>query len=207
MEQEEWNTIRADYHERKRIERIEGIKEEKAYLDFICRRLEVDDYRKIKESNELPKEILSFCEFKKTDDDRYIFISNVWGVELAEMNILFKYEEEAKQRMVFYQSIGDDVDDRYQQWLDYKEVEENSDDPETIAQNRGELEYEMIKFLEENYWEMGYDGSWIRKDWDYNKTGSLSLIEAYQFEKAYQDNLEKAKNQKPEDLIIKFKNK
>jgi len=123
------------------------------------------------------------------------------------MNILFKYEEEAKQRMVFYQSIGDDVDDRYQQWLDYKEVEENSDDPETIAQNRGELEYEMIKFLEENYWEMGYDGSWIRKDWDYNKTGSLSLIEAYQFEKAYQDNLEKAKNQKPEDLIIKFKNK
>ena len=65
----------------------------------------------------------------------------------------------------------------------------------------------MIKFLEENYWEKGYDGSWIRKDWDYNQTGSFSLPKAYQFEKAYQDNLEKARNQKPEDLIIKFKNK
>ena len=53
---------------------------------------------------------------------------------------------------------------------------------------------------------MGYDGDWIRKDWDYNQTGSFSLEEAYKMEMSYQNDLEKARNQKPDDLIMKFDN-
>lgn len=204
MEQEEWDRIRVDYHERKRLERINGIKEEMERLDNICRRIEVDDYMKIRNTNELPKEILTFCEFTKTDDERYVFISSKWNVELAEMNILFKYEEEAKQRMIYYQSLDGDIDDRYEQWLEFKESETSSDDFETSAQNRAELEYEMINFLKENYWEKLYDGTWIRKDWDYNQTGSFTLDEAYRMEIKYQKDLQDARNIKPGDLILKI---
>ncbi len=60
----------------------------------------------------------------------------------------------------------------------------------------------MKDFLNLNYWEQGYDEQWIRKDWDYNQTGSFSLEDAYKIELKYQKDLETAKNQKPEDLIM-----
>lgn len=205
MEQVEWDELRADYKERKRIERIEGIKEEKRLIDDICMRLEVVDYNEMKSENKLPKELLSFCDLFEMDGN-FVLISNKWGVELADSSILLKYEPKAKERQIYYNTLEDDVDDRYQQWLDYKESISNYKDPETVSQNMDELKADMIKFLEDNYWEMGYDGEWIRKDWDYNQTGSFTLEKAYEMEMSYQNNLDKAKNQKPDDLIIKYDN-
>ena len=205
MEQEEWDELRADYKERKRIERIEGIKEEKRLLDDICMRLEIADYDEMKSKNKLPKELLGFCDLFEVDG-KFVLISNKWGVELADSSILLKYEPKAKERQIYYNTLEDDVDDRYQQWLDYKESISNHKDPETVSQNMDELKADMIKLLEENHWEMGYDGDWIRKDWDYNQTGSFSLEEAYKMEMSYQNDLEKARNQKPDDLIMKFEN-
>jgi len=126
MEQEEWDGVRAGYKERKRIERIEGIKAEKELINVICSRLEVSDYNNIRNTNELPSEILSFSDFIKTDDDRYIFKSIKWEVELHEMDILFKYEEEAKERAIYYRTLDDDIDDRYEQWVEYQHSQEQT---------------------------------------------------------------------------------
>lgn len=205
MSDDDWSVIRADYKERKRIERIEGINEEKVLLDNMCMRLEVDDYDKMKNQNKLPNEILSFCDLFNVDD-RFVLTSNKWGVELADSSILLKYEPQANERLIYYNTLLEDVDDKYQQWVDYKESINSHKDPETVSQNMDELKADMIKFLEDNYWEMGYDGSWIRKDWDYNQTGSFTLEKAYEIEMSYQNNLDKAKNQKPDDLIIKYDN-
>ena len=206
MEQDEWDTLRADYHERKHIEMLNEIQEEKNRIDDICKRLEVNDYVNIRSTNEVPKQILMFSDLKVTEDKRYIFTSNKWGVELYEMDILFKYEKEAKERAIYYEMNNHDYDERYEQWLEYKESISNHKDPETVSQNMDELKADMIKLLEDNYWEMGYNGEWIRKDWDYNQTGSFTLEEAYKMEMSYQNDLDKAKNQKPDDLIMKFKN-
>ena len=168
-------------------------------------RLEIADYDEMKSKNKLPKELLGFCDLFEVDG-KFMLISNKWGVELADSSILLKYEPKAKERQIYYNTLEDDVDDRYQQWLDYKESISNHKDPETVSQNMDELKADMIKFLEDNYWEMGYDGEWVRKDWDYNQTGSLTLEKAYKMEMSYQNNLDKAKNQKPDDLIIKFEN-
>ena len=206
MEQDEWDTLRADYHERKHIEMLNEIQEEKNRIDDICKRLEVNDYVNIRSTNEVPKQILMFSDLKVTEDKRYIFTSNKWGVELYEMDILFKYEKEAKERAIYYEMNNHDYDERYEQWLEYKESINSHKDPETVSQNMDELKADMIKLLEDNYWEMGYNGEWIRKDWDYNQTGSLTLEKAYEMEMSYQNNLDKARNQKPDDLIIKYDN-
>jgi hypothetical protein len=210
MEQDEWDEIRVDWKERMRVERINGIQIEKDLIKYICSRLEVSDYIKIKEDNELPKELLNFTKIDKDEKDNFFFHSIKWDVNLAKFETLFDYEEEAIQRAYYYNSIGDDVEeDRYEMWLEYKNTLEESGSEfgvppeeakhyETDDEKRG-----MMKdFLNLNYWEQGYDKQWIRKDWDYNQTGSFSLEDAYKIELKYQKDLETAKNQKPEDLIM-----
>ena len=204
MEEDEWALIRSDYKERKRIERIEGISNEKNLVNDICMRLEVDDYNLMKNENKLPNEILSFCDLFEIDG-RFVLISNKWGVELHDSSILLKYEPQANERQIYYNTLVEDVDDRYQQWIDYKESLKDVNTTKDVINDVNGLEANMIKLLEDNYWEVGYDGSWIRKDWDYNKIGSFTLEEAYKAEMSYQNDLNKAKNQKSDDLIMKFK--
>jgi hypothetical protein len=126
MEQEEWDELRADYHERKNLERINGIKEEKDLLLNICKRLEVKDYNKIRSTEKLPREIEVFAALGKDENENFIFKSIKWSVALSNFDILFKYEDEAKERATYYKMLGDDPDDRYEQWLEYKMSQEQS---------------------------------------------------------------------------------
>lgn len=116
MEENEWNTIRADYHERKRIEREEGIKFEKATLDAIFKRLELEDLRRIESSYILPDEIIFIAGI----NDEGKFVSRKWDVQLCDVNDIFKYEAEAIERNKWYQLENILSEDRYTLWLDYK---------------------------------------------------------------------------------------
>jgi len=200
MEHEEWDKIRAEYKERIRLERINGISSEKALVTDICMRFEVSELNDIRESGVWPKEILSFCTVIRDDKGEWFFHSKKWEVNLHKAEELFKYEEEAKQREYYYNAIGNDVeDDRYEMWVEYKA---------TLDESGGEFgippEETMKEFLVVNKWEEGSDGEWVRCDWDYNQTGSLSTKDAYFYEVRYQKSIEDAKNQNPDDLIMKF---
>jgi DNA polymerase elongation subunit (family B) len=116
MEEEEWSRIRVDYHERKRIEKENGIKFEVEKLDDIFKRLELEDLRRIESSLTLPDEIIMFV----TINDNGMFVSRKWEVELCPINDLFKYEEDAIERNKWYQLNNNTSFERYEQWLDYK---------------------------------------------------------------------------------------
>jgi DNA polymerase elongation subunit (family B) len=116
MDETEWNKIRVDYHERKRIEKEEGIKYEKEKLDDIFKRLELEDLRRIESSLTLPDEIMMFV----TINDNAMFVSRKWEVELCSVNNIFKYEEDAIERNKWYQLNNNVSFERYEQWLDYK---------------------------------------------------------------------------------------
>ena len=117
MSVEEWETIRADYHERKRIEREEGIKAEKELFEQILKRLELKEIRMFESSLTPPQEILMIATLS---DDYMTFISRKWDVELGNINEIFKYEEDAIERDMWYQFNSVSDDNRYQLWLDYK---------------------------------------------------------------------------------------
>lgn len=117
MSVDEWEVIRADYHERKRIEREEGIKAEKELFEQILKRLELKEIRLFESSLTPPQEILIFATLS---DDYMTFVSRKWGVELGSINDIFKYEEDAVERDMWYQLNSISDDNRYQLWLDYK---------------------------------------------------------------------------------------
>lgn len=106
MEQEKWDTIRADYRERKRIEKLEGIKKESELLENIFQRLEVVDYDRLRTKNKLPKE-LDFVVLNEENGEFY-FESKQWGVKLAKFKDIFKYEELAIKRNRYYQTQEED---------------------------------------------------------------------------------------------------
>lgn len=115
---EEWNEIQIDYIERKRIERLEGIGNEKKYLDDIFRRLEFDELKKIKTLFVLPDDVILIASV----NDNYEFVSRKWDFTLCDLNDIFKYEKEAIQRSIWYQMENLHADDRYEQWIEYTTI-------------------------------------------------------------------------------------
>jgi len=116
MEEEEWEVIRADYHERMRIARIEGIQHEKDTLDDIFKHLEINDLNLIRTTGELPKDISVICYV----NNDALLISRKWGETLCTIHGVFKYEKEATDRNKYYKLTGNENDDnRYEQWLEY----------------------------------------------------------------------------------------
>jgi DNA polymerase elongation subunit (family B) len=117
MEQSEWDEIRADYHERMRIAKLEGIAYEKESLDEIFKHLEV------KELNAAMKGVLPAEVFIMSDilnDGSGNLVSRKWGEVLCNFNDIFKYEVQAVERYKYYKMVGNENDDnRYEQWLDY----------------------------------------------------------------------------------------
>jgi hypothetical protein len=117
MEVEEWEAIRADYFERMRIAREEGIAFEKTQLEDIFKHLEVKELNDIRTNGDLPKDILNICVI--AIDGSGMLISRKWDVYLCHANDMFKYEKDAIQRDKYYQMTNNVSDDRYEQWLDY----------------------------------------------------------------------------------------
>jgi len=116
MEEEEWESIRADYHERLKIYKKEGIQHEKEQLDNIIKQLELKDLSTIRSSGELRIDILTICDI----NDDGLLISRKWGEPLCTIHDFFKYEKEAIERDKYYKLINNENNDnRYEQWLDY----------------------------------------------------------------------------------------
>ena len=118
MEVSVWNELRADYHERMRIAKIEGIEHEIKVLDELLQKLEVIDYDNIILKGEVP--IKLFALTRITDNGTTIeFVSRKWDETLCYYEDIFKYEDVAKQRDLFYKEKGiQEKEDRYQIWLE-----------------------------------------------------------------------------------------
>jgi hypothetical protein len=113
MEVEEWETIRADYHERMIMAKIEGIEHEKNKLDEAFRRMELNEFK----NNKIPEEVYLFSYI---DVDTKMFVSIKWGEDLFPFDDMFKYYKDSVERNKYYKLYGKEKDkDRYEQWLDY----------------------------------------------------------------------------------------
>jgi DNA polymerase elongation subunit (family B) len=118
MEVEEWEEIRADYHERMRIAKEEGIQHEKELLDKMFKHLELSALIGIRKNGDLGLEILNIVGID--DEGSGMLISRKWGEPLYHITDVFKYQKEATERDKYYNITGNENDDnRYEQWLDY----------------------------------------------------------------------------------------
>jgi hypothetical protein len=117
MDEAEWEEIRADYHERMRIAKIEGVIHEKEMMEDIIRHLEVKDLEAAMQG-ELPADIFVLCDISQ--DDSWALISRKWDEPLCYFNDIFKYEKQAIERDNYYKMVGkENEENRYEEWLDY----------------------------------------------------------------------------------------
>ena len=116
--EDEWPEIVADYHERMRIAKIEGIENDKKVLGDLFKRLEVSELNQIIETGELPALVLVVA---KISDDMTSLISTRWGEILCDINDIFKYEYDAMERDKHYKLVGTEKSDKrydlYQEFL------------------------------------------------------------------------------------------
>ena len=117
MEEYEWEEIRADWKERMRLAKIEGVQHEKELIDTIFKELEVDDYTKIVASGELPKNAFAIVD---VSEDYSNLVSRKWDEVICPITDIFKYESVAIERDAFYkQNKLEKNDNRYKEYLDY----------------------------------------------------------------------------------------
>lgn len=118
MEVEEWERIRADYHVRMAIAKAEGIAQEKDKLDNIFKLLEVKQLNDVVTKGELPLDVFILADI--ATDGSGNLVSRKWGEVLCHIEDIFKYEKEAIARDNYYRLTQiEDVENRYEQWLDY----------------------------------------------------------------------------------------
>jgi len=116
-DESKWPYIVADYNERMRILKEEGIKHEKEKLDDIFKHLEINDLKVISETKKLPLEVVNIA---KTFNADLMLVSNKWGEPLYPVKDVFKYEKEAIERNNYYILNGyEKLEDRYQKYLEY----------------------------------------------------------------------------------------
>jgi DNA polymerase elongation subunit (family B) len=121
MEEEEWEALRVDYHERMRIARIEGIQYEKDTLDDIFKHLEVKDFKDLIEDAVPPVDVFNICDLENDEDGNYYLVSRKWGVKHCKYEDIFKYKHEAIERDKYYQMTNtQNNEDRYEMYLEYQ---------------------------------------------------------------------------------------
>jgi len=150
MEEDKWKIISEDYVERMRIAKIEGVKQEKKDLTNILKRLEVKDYDKMVKYGKLPTTVLNIVDLIDKE-----LVSVKWGEVLFPGNYLFEFQEDAKERAIFYSSVENGADNMYEMWLDYKaEIRTMSGDT-SIGYVEYESEDEVVTETEDiNYYDV-----------------------------------------------------
>jgi DNA polymerase elongation subunit (family B) len=118
---EEWDNVVKDYHHRMVIAKLDGIKNEKEFINDFLMKMETSQYDDIINKGKLPIEIDNLV----TGEDA--LYSKKWGEKLYDTDIIFKYEKEAKVRGKWYIDNGYDSNDKksYDAWLDYKFITKN----------------------------------------------------------------------------------
>ncbi len=117
MEVEEWELLRADYHERMRIAKEDGIVFEKQSLEDIFKHLELTEMQDAIKLNKIPMDIFILCDIRDE-----MLVSRKWNEPLCDAMDIFKYRKEAVERDNFYKLSNIENlnhEDRYEQWLDY----------------------------------------------------------------------------------------
>jgi DNA polymerase elongation subunit (family B) len=118
MDEKEWISIRQDYHERMEIAKAEGIASEKDKLDNIFKLLEFKQLNDVVTKGELPLDVFIISDIAL--DGSGNLVSRKWGEVLCHIEEIFKYEKEAIARHNYYiYNQIEDVENRYEQWLDY----------------------------------------------------------------------------------------
>lgn len=147
LDEAAWPGIVADYHERMRILKEEGIQREKDTLDDIFKRLEVKDLNSAAETGTIPLDAFILADF---DDANGVFVSRKWNTVLTSVDDIWKYEDEAVKRDRHYQLIqaGDSNENRYQEYLDYMS-ERKVMTGDTITMTSTELVEKNIKTVAE----------------------------------------------------------
>ena len=117
MTQEEWDVLKSDYHERMRIAKEEGLKDEKERLEHAFKHLEADDYEKLLKDGLIPIDVLVICNI---DEETEMFCSRKWDEPLRPVKDIMDYRKQAIERDLFYkEKFLENDDDRYELWLDY----------------------------------------------------------------------------------------
>ena len=117
MLQEEWDRLRVDYHERARIAKEEGLKNEIERLESAFKHLEYGDYNKLLKEGVIPIDVLNICY---VDEETSMFCSRKWGEPLRPVKDIMIYQKQAIERDLFYQErYLENDDERYELWLDY----------------------------------------------------------------------------------------
>jgi hypothetical protein len=128
MTEEEFEKVKIDYFERKRVEREDGIKHEMELLQNIFQMVELEELIKIKNGELIPEQILRFAQLNDENGD---FVSIKWQVIVGNFADILKWENEITERDAWYKQIenqpikkkkGEKKDKRtnYEKWLDYK---------------------------------------------------------------------------------------
>ena len=124
MEQGEWDGLVIDYHERMVKLRLDGIQTEMDRLDAIFQTLELTDLNDISTYGILPKMVEIMVDVVNVDGVNYL-TSKQWDENLCLFDDMWTYEDNAKERAQYYNTIGNHHDDdKYEQWLDYQSSEE-----------------------------------------------------------------------------------
>ena len=118
-DESQWPVIVADYHERMRIAKIEGIQYEQNKLDDIFKHLEVADYNALTNAGVCPIDVFLMADVD-SDESGVVLVSRKWNAVLCTYNDIFKYEKDAIERDKYYKLVGkENADNRYEEWLDY----------------------------------------------------------------------------------------
>tara|TARA_R110000824_G_scaffold106610_17_gene252146 strand:- start:25827 stop:29336 length:3510 start_codon:yes stop_codon:yes gene_type:complete len=134
-----WQQVKDDYNEKKRLEKIEGIKiDTKNFKDRI-KRLEVEEIEEMKKTSVIPKRLTNFAHFMvkedKTGNPNIFIISSEWGIDLGTVEDIFKYESWAIQRNEWYPTQRYKKYKTFEFWLKHlwSEAKLNSDDNKASA--------------------------------------------------------------------------
>ncbi len=128
MDEGTWEEIRKDYLERMEILRIENEHKEHELYDDLLKTIELNDYSLLNEQI-LPDYIDKVIIINK---ETGFVESKKLGINLSDINGLFKYYKEASERDKYYQLVGcENSASRYQQYVDYL-IEQKAMSGETI---------------------------------------------------------------------------
>jgi DNA polymerase elongation subunit (family B) len=139
MEEEEWLPLEADWKERMRQARIDGIKNDKIKLDEIFKRLEMKELEDIATSNELPKQILAIAHPTEHSEYGYSLHSEEWDTWLCKLEDMFKYKELAATRDEYYK-VNPDLfkklkrgQTKYDIWENLMEIEKEEKEDKGLS--------------------------------------------------------------------------
>lgn len=204
MEEEEWEKVRVDYHERLAKMKADSIVKEKETFDIICKNLKQNDFQGMSETGMLVKELQDLFSI---DEETGYIVSNKWEVIISTIDKLFDYLEVVKEREVFMNAVEGDFSytEKFNMWLDTHSSDDEIEDDFIFGYDKKIIGM-MKDFLTENQWVEVMDGYWCTMELynsgsDYYR-GARTLQEAYEAELGIQKSLERAKSQEKNGGLV-----